>query len=771
MEFRISSELKNIIGKDLIINDEVAIFELVKNAYDAHATRVDITFEKDKIIIQDNGKGMDLNDIENKWLFVAYSAKKDNTEDKELKEDTRYQDYRDKINLKRGFAGAKGIGRFSCDRLGSKLKLISRKVSSSDFHQLNVDWDDFEQDAQNDFINIQVEYSSPKTVPYDLQQGVILEISQLHTKWGDKQIQLLKRSLGKLINPFEVNTVSNNFQIYIKSIDSMFPVPVVNEIIKVLTMKTTRIDVAIKEGYIITSLSDRGTLIYKIGEKSHYKHLKNSSATLLYLNQKAKHNFSSVMGVAPLRFGHVLLFNNGFRVYPYGEENDDSFGINTRHQQGHSRYFATRNIIGSININEYSNQFKEKSSRDSGLIATEGYLELEEFFWEKVLKRLEKYVVGIQWELDGIIRDRDNESENLTVLNTLESKSKIIHLIKKLADAPDVKIFEFASDFLNILQEKNDLTDPIVKNLIDIARKSNNAELLDEIDKIKNQMNGLSQQKNELEKILYEVEEKNTVLFQENKLVKEALNSEKEKVVVVSQALEQQMKRNIFQSSIIGMEKEQILGLQHQIDHSSSRIIRNVNLFTKSFDINTLTEKQKKYISVILHEAEKIASISKFVTKANFNLTATDVPVDIISFIREYINELYLSDKKIIDSDIEILNIGSTADKYNMTIRPLEITTLIDNLIQNADKAGAKKIVFKCNIDAGELVLHIEDNGKGILKENIGHIFELGYTTTDGSGIGLFNILSTVKRMKGTIDVDSEVGKGTIFIIRVKNAN
>jgi len=46
MEFRISSELKNIIGKDLIINDEVAIFELVKNAYDAHATRVDITFER-----------------------------------------------------------------------------------------------------------------------------------------------------------------------------------------------------------------------------------------------------------------------------------------------------------------------------------------------------------------------------------------------------------------------------------------------------------------------------------------------------------------------------------------------------------------------------------------------------------------------------------------------------------------------------------------------------------------------------------------------------
>lgn len=230
MEFRISSELKNIIGKDLIVNDEVAIFELVKNAYDAHATRVDITFAKDKIIIQDNGKGMGLKDIEEKWLFVAYSAKKDATEDDDLKKDVKYKDYRDKINLKRGFAGAKGIGRFSCDRLGSKLKLISRKVSSSDFHQLEVNWNDFEQDAKNDFINIQVKYTTPESIEYDdFSQGVILEISKLHSNWDEDKIKSLKRSLGKLINPFEVNTKSNNFQIYIKTQYSMFSDPVVNE--------------------------------------------------------------------------------------------------------------------------------------------------------------------------------------------------------------------------------------------------------------------------------------------------------------------------------------------------------------------------------------------------------------------------------------------------------------------------------------------------------------------------------------------------------------
>ena len=101
MKFKISSELKNIIGKDLIVNDEVAIFELVKNSYDAHATRVDVQIGADKIVIKDNGKGMNLDDIKNKWLFVAYSAKKDNTEDSDInKDDERYRDYRNKINTK-----------------------------------------------------------------------------------------------------------------------------------------------------------------------------------------------------------------------------------------------------------------------------------------------------------------------------------------------------------------------------------------------------------------------------------------------------------------------------------------------------------------------------------------------------------------------------------------------------------------------------------------------------------------------------------------------
>lgn len=63
LTFDIKTGMKNIIGRDLITDDFIAIYELVKNSYDAYASYVQITFDDDEIVIADNGKGMSKSDL------------------------------------------------------------------------------------------------------------------------------------------------------------------------------------------------------------------------------------------------------------------------------------------------------------------------------------------------------------------------------------------------------------------------------------------------------------------------------------------------------------------------------------------------------------------------------------------------------------------------------------------------------------------------------------------------------------------------------------
>jgi HSP90 family molecular chaperone len=76
LNFDVSTGLKRVLGRELITNDEVAIFELVKNSFDAEATAVNLYFGEANVVVADNGSGMSYDDLLNKWLFVGYSAKK-----------------------------------------------------------------------------------------------------------------------------------------------------------------------------------------------------------------------------------------------------------------------------------------------------------------------------------------------------------------------------------------------------------------------------------------------------------------------------------------------------------------------------------------------------------------------------------------------------------------------------------------------------------------------------------------------------------------------
>src|SRR5262245_10222330 len=82
LSFKISPRLIDLFGRELVARTEAAIAELVKNAYDSDATRVHLKFEGARtpggsLIISDNGEGMSLADLRDKWMLIGTRDKLD----------------------------------------------------------------------------------------------------------------------------------------------------------------------------------------------------------------------------------------------------------------------------------------------------------------------------------------------------------------------------------------------------------------------------------------------------------------------------------------------------------------------------------------------------------------------------------------------------------------------------------------------------------------------------------------------------------------------
>ncbi len=769
LQFRISAALKNIIGSDLISDDYIAIFELVKNSYDAHASRVEILFEQTntpnaKIVIKDNGKGMNYDDLINKWLFVAYSAKKEGTEEESY-------NFRDKIKVKRAYAGAKGIGRFSCDRLGGTLYLETIKdEQGAKVETLLTEWDKFEGDIKDEFVDISVLHDTIEKSNYGLKNGTVLEITNLKSDWSREKFLKLKGDLAKLINP-NTQPEDDQFEIELivpdeKSEDAnksdygdIVNGKVQNLIFETLDLKTTKIISKVsgeENKEIETSLIEGGKLVYKIIEENPFSKLNNVDLEIYYLNRSAKSTFTRRMGVEPVNYGHIFVYKNGVRIYPYGERGEDPLKMDNRKTQGRTRYLGTREVIGYISINEPNDELRETTSRGDGLLKTSEYFQLIEWFYQN-LKRVERYIIDIvDWgnflSVDDFINFNESftktkgESGEIEIKNVNEN---LLKLIESISSGKNIKSVELAPDILEILEQKSEKS--VQKSLQNISEALESEvfdkkEILERVRQTSEKFEQLKRSKDEAE----------------NEAFEKLLENEE-----LTEDLEKEIKKGAFQGALIGTDKERIISMQHQVFHSSSRIHRNLKLLMKKLDPKKLDEATKKYIKVISLEASKINSIANFITKANFNLKASEIETDLIDFIIDYLNEVYIHEDAVIDTNLRIA-LKKDADSFVRTIRPLEITTVLDNFISNAEKAKATSLNFTFMNSDSKLQILIEDNGQGIRPEDIDEIFHLGYTTTDGSGIGLYQVQDIiVNKMHGKIHVDSELNKGTIFTLTI----
>jgi len=777
-QFKISSALKNIIGKELITNDFIAVFELVKNAFDANATQVDVIFQNldqnsPKLIIKDNGKGMDLHDLENKWLFVAYSAKKDGTED-----------YRDAIKSTRIHAGAKGIGRFSCDRLGRSLKIYSRKKGAAEkTNLLSVDWADFESDSTEEFSNISVEYHETKNTPYDIKTGIVLEICELREDWDRDKLLKLRRSLEKLINPNQ-NNDADNFRVNLfaeseETADETTPDdgpwnivngPVKNFLFENIGLKTTFINVKISEDgqHIRSRLEDRGTLIFEITERNPFQYkdnfLANIEVSLFALNRNAKTYFTTYMGTEPVNFGSVFVYKNGFRIHPIGEYRNDGLGIDSRKTQGVARFLGTRDLIGRIEINGKNPDFMEASSRDGGLVQNDAYWCLREMFVQFCLKRLEAYAVDIV-KYGNIGEDFESALEE-----SGDIKSKILGLVQNLTKSEDIIDLHYDTNVVDILGE---LSEKSLQNVLQsfqrIAVESGNATLEKEAKKAEKRLKQLTKAREEAEAEAEKAKKERAQAEIAAKAEAEKARKAQKEADQAAEKAESKTSENLFLKSLVNTDVANVVSLHHHIGIAAVTIENYIKTMTKRigrgdpFSEDTVLETLEK----ISLQAKKIATTTRFATKANFNLEAAKKEANLVEYVEEYLLNICSGVIKIQNTDRNMNFIWDNAEEieFHLKFRPLEVAIVLDNLISNARKAGSSevRVSVSCENDK-ELLVIFGDNGRGVSKGAAEKMFDLAYTTTDGSGLGLYQTKEVLNKMRGGIElVSSSKTDGTTF--------
>jgi signal transduction histidine kinase len=833
VHFRTNILLKSVIGKDLITDDNVAVLELVKNSFDANSEGVSIVFRNiednddahappsptdftSKLLIRDTGTGMTLSDIQNKWLNIAYSEKKAIREE-----------------FGRILAGNKGVGRFSCDRLGRYLDIYTKKAESDTYLHLTIDWQRFEVANRID-LNIQDIKLTTNDIPAEafesltghpaFDHGTLLEISQLREKWAYDKIISLKRQLERLINPNQAFK-NNPFFIEIEAVDyqdadlkreEYFRVNgrVFNRIFENLNFKTSSIysEINTAKKTITTTLSHKGQEVFKLVEKNPFASLEDADIKLnvYYLSTYSKAYFTRQTGIRSVDFGSIYLFMNGFRIPPYGDVGDDWLGIDMRKNQGYARYLASREVVGRIEVNDDKDKFKIISSR-TGVVNSPAFEELTRQaspygYFFKAFRRLERFVVeGIAFDSsiygsqaeDQVLRAGDNwdESQEAYTEDDLTKNKRILTIIRKIIDirASEIVSLKIDESFVEeLVQEQlntaREEIDKITSELMN--RKLSEYELMSLRDRLSEQLQQINQLQvsvadnagmradaqgidtdiqtliNHLTKEVADLKEQLAKQEVEQQRRDAEHAAEKKRL---EDELEAEARENLFSKRLVGKDIKEVISLQHHIDGAAQYI----NASIKDLILNIENEGPRRtsldLVNKISMETRKISTISKFVTNANFNLDVAVIKKDLNRFIREYILNVY-QESDLLRYNNLLLPLDLESDKvvFKCAFRPLEIVMLIDNLFSNARRAESKHLWVTLSVTPeNKLKFTFADDGVGIPEANLSRIFTLGFTTTSGSGIGLYHVKQIVTKAKGTIEVESKQAKGTTFKILI----
>jgi signal transduction histidine kinase len=208
VKFTVDAALLRELGARLVGKPQIALSELIKNAYDADARHVVVTFDEDSIVIEDDGHGMSARTFEQYWMRVGTTHKAIERESPELG---------------RPLTGSKGVGRLAAQLLAAHLTIESvalvnpalsgfakrSKARANQLHELltaNIAWDAAVNSAQLTQVEVPITEGGTKvTFAHGSKVGTRLTLTDLASDWDEDSFRALAREIWALQPPFEVD--------------------------------------------------------------------------------------------------------------------------------------------------------------------------------------------------------------------------------------------------------------------------------------------------------------------------------------------------------------------------------------------------------------------------------------------------------------------------------------------------------------------------------------------------------------------------------------
>ena len=680
------------IGRDLIKDNYAALIELVKNAYDADATSVDIHFSsiiekvkvkgkvvpvtKLRIIIQDTGHGMDFSTIVNKWMVPSTD---------------------DKLERRvspggRTMQGRKGVGRYAASILGNEL-LLETITKKSEKTSLYIDWNEFETTEYLDDVSILIQSFETEEKP-----GTRIEIlgsEEKLSEWNPKEIEKLHFELKKLISPFPKYIQNTTFDINLHFTDfpiegysdfheQVKPFPIIDLFDYKISGSVTKSGDArltFENNSFKGIKPDPISLRIKLDENEEYCGPLKVDIRVFDRDPESIQNLidrglrdpitDKPLGKLDARrllneYNGIGVYRNGFRIRPMGDPGYDWLQLDKKRVQNPAQNIGSDQVIGFIFVeSEEISHLEEKSARDG-------------------LKENKYY--------DGLIKIC------LTILNQLETRRFQFRL-----NVGKGRKRENVNELIESLFNFSEVRQTILKELEALGAKD------DRKDKV---VRIISQKEIENNRIATILKEKIAVYQGQATLGK-----------IINVILHEGRKPLSYFRNQTPIIREWAEGLERTFDKETfDKLINRVQTFTTQSDILT------KLFSRIDPLAAK-----KRPRRKEFNVRKA---VETVHEVFETnLKDLDIRFENKCNPDLEF--VGWESDFY------IALTNLIENSVYWLTETPKTK--RRIEIDAkgsdGGMIMNYRDTGPGIDESLIESevIFEPGFTTkiNDGTGLGL----------------------------------